>query len=689
MDRTDGGVQSYQFGEWLVEPALNRVSRVGEQQRLEPLAMDVLRCLLEQPGVVVTNDDLLESLWSDRSGDPSMIKKRIGQIRRALGDSARHPGYIETIRKRGYRVIAPVTALDTASEPATESPHPVRRSSRFALLAGIVTVAAVTGGLLLLLAAPSDPPDVRSYRALTEDVVAFPPVPSPFPLVTDGSVIYFNDWRSGRLGIRRLAYAGGESVAVDSPFEDPETLINPQGLTPDGSCLLILSFTPSASEPDLWTWPIVGGTPKHLGTGGSAVYSPDGRKLLFTQRRRELLLASADMTDQRSLGTVPGAAYWPAFSPDAERVRVSVNNGRSTHILEVAVDGAGMAPLLPDWTGTDHCCGSWTEDGNYYVFQATVNDDTQLWALREGSMQPVRITRTAMQFRRPTIRDAQILAVGWNLRGELSKRDASTGVFAPLPGFESVSAEWLEYSADGEWVAYVSYPEAALWRARSDGRERLRLSETGVRTSHPAWSPDGSMIAYLKWRNTELKSLGLRSRDGKARSMTGLDGSIGPPTWSPDGSSVVAPVADKEGLSSWQVNVAAGSRREVSQLSGMNAPRWSPDGRYFAAFDAGTVYLVDALGSGKQPLLKSPEPSSYRWSADSRYVYVIDPFWMAERRAVKRVSVPDGGVSIVALLGDVKNAWGVAGSWVGIAPDGQPMVLRDLSIHNVYSLEWP
>lgn len=102
---------AYRFGEWLVEPDMNRLSRDAESMHLEPLAMDVLVHLLAHHDRVVSADEVLDRVWPPLRGDTGMVKKRIGQIRHALGDDARRPIYIETIPKRGYRAIARVSRV--------------------------------------------------------------------------------------------------------------------------------------------------------------------------------------------------------------------------------------------------------------------------------------------------------------------------------------------------------------------------------------------------------------------------------------------------------------------------------------------------------------------------------------------------------------------------------------------------
>ena len=107
----------YRLGEWLVESDLNRLSRGVHSSHIEPLAMDVLVHLLVHQDRVVSVDELLDAVWTDRHGDPGMVKKRIAQIRAALDDDARHPRYIENIPKRGYRVVASVSKVEEQPIP--------------------------------------------------------------------------------------------------------------------------------------------------------------------------------------------------------------------------------------------------------------------------------------------------------------------------------------------------------------------------------------------------------------------------------------------------------------------------------------------------------------------------------------------------------------------------------------------
>lgn len=124
----------FRIGECLVEPSLNRVSRDGQTVQLEPKAMDVLLCLTERAGEVVGKREVVDAVWQTEFVADNTLTRRIAQLREAFGDDARSPTYIETIPKRGYRLIAAVGFGDSPStaveEPLTEnqieqgSPYP-------------------------------------------------------------------------------------------------------------------------------------------------------------------------------------------------------------------------------------------------------------------------------------------------------------------------------------------------------------------------------------------------------------------------------------------------------------------------------------------------------------------------------------------------------------------------------------
>jgi len=93
---------------WVVQPMLNQLSRDGVSVRLRAQIMDLLVCFARHPGRVLRKEDLLAEVWEGRCVAGSALSRCIAELRAALGDDAERPRVIETIIKRGYRLIAPV-----------------------------------------------------------------------------------------------------------------------------------------------------------------------------------------------------------------------------------------------------------------------------------------------------------------------------------------------------------------------------------------------------------------------------------------------------------------------------------------------------------------------------------------------------------------------------------------------------
>ncbi|MGH9544925.1 MAG: TolB family protein [Terriglobales bacterium] len=80
-------------------------------------------------------------------------------------------------------------------------------------------------------------------------------------------------------------------------------------------------------------------------------------------------------------------------------------------------------------------------------------------------------------------------------RGELVRYDVRSHQFVPF--LSGISVGELDFSRDGKWVTYVSYPDYALWRSRVDGSDSLQLTFPPTSADLPRWSPDGTQIAFV------------------------------------------------------------------------------------------------------------------------------------------------------------------------------------------------
>lgn len=157
-----GGDIDYRIGDWSVHPSLNRLDRDGVSVDLEPKLMDLLVCLAEHAGEVVSKETLLDRVWRVEHVSDGTLSHAVAELRRALGDDARRPEYIETIRKRGYRMVAAVSSdasPEATPDTRTETRHRHPRTVMVIALAAVLAAAASIG-ILRRGGEPSPPPKI-------------------------------------------------------------------------------------------------------------------------------------------------------------------------------------------------------------------------------------------------------------------------------------------------------------------------------------------------------------------------------------------------------------------------------------------------------------------------------------------------------------------------------------------------
>jgi DNA-binding winged helix-turn-helix (wHTH) protein/TolB-like protein len=116
-----GPADAVRIGAWRVDPSADEIAADGRVVKLEPLQMKLLLALAERPGQVVPTQDLLDTVWRDLVVTPNSVYQAVAQLRRQLGDSADEPAYIQTVHRKGYRLVAPVAA-EPVAPPASEPP---------------------------------------------------------------------------------------------------------------------------------------------------------------------------------------------------------------------------------------------------------------------------------------------------------------------------------------------------------------------------------------------------------------------------------------------------------------------------------------------------------------------------------------------------------------------------------------
>jgi len=568
----------------------------------------------------------------------------------------------------------------------------------------ILTIAVlfILGGSLRSVrgAASGPAPRVTAIQQITHDGYR------KTNLLSDDSNLFVTELPATNRVIAKVALPGSERHVLPSPFLSLQAL----DVSPDHSKLLISSTSASSGESEFWTLPVASGKPARVGDlgGRDGSWSADGKELVFA-KDSDLLIAKADGSEAHKIYTASGSVFAVRFSGDGQRIRFTVSDTEhnSTSLWEVGRDGKNAHAMLADWPlKATACCGSWTADGKYYVFQAgqTISSTnlvvTSLWALPESESHtntaPMQITTGPMSFGSafPARDNKKIWAIGVQPTVEVVKYEAKKKQFVPL--IAGLSATDVDYSNDGRWIAYVAIPEGTLWRARADGSERLQLTSDSERAALPHWSPDGKQIAYASTKAGGAWKLSLVSvNGGDAHEMLPETGSQIDANWSPDGERLMFGEynRDQNGLKIRTLNFKTHEITTIPGSDGLFSPRWSPDGKYVAALSPlGTDLMLFEFKTQKWiTWLKEPAGSfSYpAWSADSQYLYFDDFVTGAE--AIRRVKIGSSEAGMVFELGNFERYPGALGPWCSRAADGSWMFVRDRSTQEVYqlSLELP
>ena len=481
--------------------------------------------------------------------------------------------------------------MDSSKQPAIApasgiSGAPAHPKLRWGYAAVAVAIAGASAWSWL--ARPLKPPRITGTIQITNDGR-----PKSGPLLTDGSRLFFN-YGTAEHGAYQVSVKGGESVALPLSVKDASV----EDISPDRTELLLSRCIVTVTGCELWIAPLLGGSARRLGDlvaqHGWGAWSPDGQQLVYA-RDKELHIARSDGTEVRKLATVAGQPYFVRWSPDGSRVRFTVNPGVGVadSLWEARIDGNRAYPLLPGWNPkSDVCCGNWTPDGKYFVFQASGKENVNVWALREkvGLFQragrgPFQLTNgpLAAGWPVPSADGKRLFIDGYlaQARSEFLRYDLKSGQL--VPEFGGISGTELEFSKDGKWVAYVSVPDGSLWRSAVDGSQRLRLTSPATWATHPHWSPDGKQIAFSRVRERNPARIYMVPFDGGTLKQVtnGESGKAGDgdPSWSPDGASLAFGTAlpPASGAAIHVVDLKTSRVSALPKSEGMWSPRWSPD----------------------------------------------------------------------------------------------------------------
>jgi eukaryotic-like serine/threonine-protein kinase len=529
-----------QIGDWRVDPATGVVSHDGTVRRLRPQVIDVLLALASKPSEVISKQELLDSAWKGRFVSESPLTTTIAELRDALDDDAKEPRYIQTVPKRGYRLIAPVR--DAAIEPPS-SAAPV--------------APPVPAALVVDPAAPVEREEAVAAQAeMLGSSQAQPQVQSPVqpPVVPARAARHFLFFTATAAALALLVALSLALTATAPP-----------------SPLVAIPISLEAGQ----RWP--------LRTSHVAALSPDGRTLVYVvetaEGRRQLVRRDLQTTD---FEVVPGSqgASSPFFSPDGRRLGFfrqgaihaidASGKGKDETIVEVPVgfgaswrsngdlvfagnyrsglslrsrgstDARPLTVLTPERQEASHRYPAALPDSRFVLFAALGAKKAQIEAVdvttgeRHTVVEDSAFARFAAPDRLLFARGSVLMSVRFDpatARTHGSPIEVARNIaFWPTTGLTQFTV-----SASGVLV-YLTEPP------RVD-RELVAVDRTGHVTPlpvaagpyiHPRLSPDGRQVVMWQEIGDAMDVVVVDLASNQLTAIT-HDGSSARPVWGPDG----------------------------------------------------------------------------------------------------------------------------------------------------------
>jgi serine/threonine protein kinase/Tol biopolymer transport system component len=573
-------------------------------------------------------------------------------------------------------------------------PQPRAKSTVLPWLATVLVVLAAVFGAAFFLRSPETPPAVVSSLQVTNDGA------SKRSLVTDGTRLYFSEYFSGHSVLRQVSVSGGETASLPIPLPSADIY----DFFPGRSELLVKGVAEgSETESQVFILPVPAGSLRPVGNirAHAAAWAPDGQRIVYATNS-SLYICSGDGSDARELITVAGIPFAPRFSPDGSRLRFTVRdiNQRTSSLWEVSPEGKNLHPLLPDWNRpAQEFGGVWAPGGDYFLFESTRDHSQNIWALLETSSSfrkpaaPTQLTVGPLMFSNPTLSPdgKKLFVIGQQRRFDLVRMDSQSKQFSMyLPG---VSAGEADIQRSGQWITYVSHPDLSLWRSRPDGSFRTQLTYPPMQVHMPRWSPDGAQIAFMASRpGKPWKIFVLPAGGGTPREVTAGNRNQGDPTWTPAGDAIVfagMPWFEYGAPAGANIHIADVKTAQVSDVpdsAGMFSPRCSPDGRMIAALSAdSTRLMLFDMQTRTWSQLAVARFGFENWSHDGKYLYAED--YSDNSDDMARVSLDTGKEERLLNLKDIPRGFDPWEFWVGLAPDDSPLLMRDRSTDEIYSLD--
>ena len=627
------------IGDWRVQPQLNRIAGRGEEHQLEPKVMEVLLRLARQPGAVVSRDQLLSDVWPDTVVVETAVFRAVSELRRAFDDDPKNPRVIDTVRKRGYRLIAPVEHWRDALSPdlAMAAARGRPRSWRAVGLGAFGLALAATVAI--------------SFRATNITVNSRTPSwPAPPTVVANSADLEYAPTLSpdgtGLAYVRGHIEADGEEmwkIHVKLPGDSASRLLNPGPLcegspawSPNGDSIAFWRFGKDGDE--LVVMPVLGGparvlarTRNRVGLGVS--WSGDGTWLAATwrvARGEPMAIHRVDLDGTVTQLTRPPEGWHgdvaPAVSPDGESiafVRGSVF-GAEQDVYLLATAGGEPRRLTYD---RKEIRGLAWRDPKHLVFSSKRSYEYALWqvAVETGELKWTGV----VEARYPSFARHQDLLVYEHVEREINiwQADMATGVMRAQPLIRSTRTERTpHFRGDGKAIAFSSDRTGhfEIWTSDPDGGNPRQVTKLRHAVTRPRWSPDGRRLAFAGDLDGNPEIYVIDAPGFTPRRLTWDPATDQAPSWSSDGRWIYFASVRSGTWQVWKTASGGDEPIQVTRDGGFTAYA-SSDGRwlyYTRPSHRGLWRMPAAGGDSERVLERSPHPTLSGWDIiNNRVVY--------------------------------------------------------------------
>ena len=563
--------QSCRFGDITIDLSNFRLFKDDEQRRITPRAFEVLVYLARNSTRVVGKQELFDEVWGDSFVTDNALTRIIREIRQALGDDADSPMYIETVPKRGYRLLLPVEIVERAvanSDAAAVSYETIsveeevieidddvfdvetngsprallkgsktRRKTLLLLLAGGLLLSVVSGFGYFFYKTTSVKPILTSenigLQRLTNTDNIYWAMFSP----NGQFVAYVLLHPDGRQSLHLLDI-GSRSERMVVPPENVSFYGG--GFKPDSSELYYDTMPHGVPDPKtvLYQVPVLGDTPRKIleAVSGPISFTPDGKRFVFSRLNPATgagQLVSANSADGSGETIVAEGKYdedfrAPSFSPDGTTILFVAGERRDDgwywHVGEIPAEG-GERKLLCEPRKQRLWGASWLgRTGDILVnAQAPDTKNSQLFIMPRGTGELTRLTNDLNNYSGlSATADGTKIVVTQDQR--MNDIWIWSGAEAEKPRKitnQSVIIHSCTWTPSGRVIYNIlENGKDLLWSIGSDGTGRSQLTSPEVEGDFADVSPDGRFILYLSNRSGSWQLWRMNADGSGAKQLT-------------------------------------------------------------------------------------------------------------------------------------------------------------------------